>query len=181
MLSGRQSLAGVREVILSVVLFWGLMLSRSLLRVVVVLTACGLLAACGADGSGRHGSSPAAATALPSPTPSTIDYATWRQEAAALGFSEPDLPGLERFTAGLCDDSDYELEALIAQAVDSSAQESIALMRVNFNHVCPDQLDWFDARRASVDESSANAQLACDTPASRRTEQQSLLAEMSGC
>lgn len=106
------------------------------------------------------------------------DEEAWRADLAAVGVEPADWDGyVEVVTEQQCAFDD--MEAYVATGRD--AGESDVVMRIDFEHACPDRVDELEDAMAAVDEASATVDRACDVPELERTESQARLAEAMGC
>ena len=106
-----------------------------------------------------------------------IDRVAWGQELATQGVTVSDWPKLEKSVLSVCAMDDPS--TFLAVATDGGT--SLKTIETNYRNVCPDRMDRFQAAVKSMAEAKGSTDLACSTPADKRTQDQADLAAAMNC
>lgn len=106
-----------------------------------------------------------------------IDVERWKSELAAQGVTPPDWGRFQQVITDSCDNDVTGLN--VAFEIDGGIP--LAVQEINWRNGCPDRLDDFEDAVREFHESKGAVDLACDTPASERSQEQRNLAEAMGC
>jgi len=106
-----------------------------------------------------------------------IDRAVWGKELTAQGLTVSDWDKYEKSALSMCAQDDPSM--FLAVFTDGGA--SLKSIETNYMNACPERLDRFQAGVRSLAEAKGSADLACGTPADKRTQDQADFAEAMGC
>jgi hypothetical protein len=106
-----------------------------------------------------------------------IDRVAWGHELATQGVTVSDWPKLEKSVLSICAEDDPSM--FLAVATDGGT--SLKTIETNYRYACPDRMDKFKAGVASLAEANGSTDLACKTPADKRTQDQADLAAAMNC
>lgn len=106
-----------------------------------------------------------------------IDRVAWGKELTAQGLTVSDWDKYEKSALSMCAQDDPSM--FLAVFTDGGA--SLKSIETNYRNACPERLDRFQAGVRSLAEAKGSADLACGTPADKRTQDQADFAEAMGC
>lgn len=106
-----------------------------------------------------------------------IDRAAWAKDLAAQGVTINDWNKYEKAALSMCAQDDPSTFL----AVFTDGGTSLKQIETDYRNACPDRMDRFQAGVKSLAEAKGSADLACNTAADKRTQDQADLAEAMGC